>query len=65
VILAYQGNKVVGTVVSWEECPNGHDTIEGGPVQIDGTEAWQAVSCLTCNTTWTEIYRASSRLIES
>ena len=52
-------------VVNWEECPNGHTAIEGGPVQIDGNEAWQPVWCTECDVHWTEIYRASSRLIES
>ena len=30
--------------------------ISGGPVEIDGREAWQEVSCNECNEQWRDVY---------
>ena len=50
-------------LTNWERCPVcDSPQIEGGNVQIDGTEAWQPVSCLNCEASWTEVYVADMRI---
>ena len=39
------------------EC-SGND-LQGGPVEIDGGEAWQEVTCSECGRMWTDIYKLS------
>lgn len=43
-------------------CPVcGSELIEGGFVEISGTEAVQAVSCTECGAAWEEAYAFSGR----
>lgn len=38
-------------------CPVcGSDEIQGGPVDVDGNQATQEVSCDACNSTWDDVY---------
>ena len=46
------------TKVGGAICPSCHSNdIEGGNVDIDNWGAWQPVSCLSCGSTWTDIYK--------
>ena len=39
-------------------CPAcGSDEIEGDSITVEGTAAFQAVSCLVCYATWEDVYR--------
>ena len=31
--------------------------ISGGQVQVEGTEAWQEVSCSDCDERWRDVYK--------
>lgn len=38
-------------------CPFcGGGNIEGGPVEIDGGDAWQEITCADCEADWTDHY---------
>ena len=51
------------TSQEWERCPLcGSEGIEGDSVQIEGTEAWQEMSCQRCDGSWTEVYEAKGRI---
>ena len=54
--------------IKWEECPNTmaetggeHHSVEGGSITIDGTKAWQNITCTVCGLSWIEVYKASHR----
>lgn len=39
------------------QCPNcASDQLEGDSVEIDAGIAWQKVSCLDCDSSWTDCY---------
>lgn len=39
-------------------CPDcGSDQLEGGPFMSDCDCAWQDISCLSCDTEWSDIYK--------
>lgn len=39
-------------------CPNCESCdIEGGSVEIDGSEAWQKVHCHECEFAWIDVYQ--------
>ena len=47
----------------WSQCPVCDSfNIEGDWVEISGGEASQDVECLSCNATWTEVYKQSDRV---
>ena len=47
---------------NWQHCPVcGSDRIEGHTIEVDGTTAWQPVSCKTCESDWNEVYQAIGR----
>jgi len=38
-------------------CPNcGDEQIEGGSIVVEGSAAWQPVSCLACDARWNDTY---------
>lgn len=46
----------------WQHCPVcGSDRINGHTVEVDGTAAWQPVSCDNCGSDWNEVYEAVGR----
>jgi hypothetical protein len=53
--------EIVGTL-DWQHCPVcGSDRIEGHTVEVDGTSAWQPVTCRVCGSDWNEVYEAVGR----
>ena len=51
------------TAREWSQCPfcKGQG-IEGNSVQVEGAEAWQAITCQRCEGTWTDVYEAANRI---
>jgi transcription elongation factor Elf1 len=46
-------------------CPVcGFDQVDGGSVEIDGTQARQSVTCLECDASWTDVYELVNREID-
>lgn len=52
-------------IVDWELCHLCDGNLEGGPVNIEGRIAAQDVTCLGCDTSWTELYEATRRVMHS
>ena len=62
-IFAKTTRSATADATDWEACPICMSKdIQGGNIQIEGKEAWQPVSCLTCGAGWTEVYEANIRI---
>lgn len=39
-------------------CPNcGSSDINGGPVEVDASTAWQEITCQDCSASWNDLYQ--------
>lgn len=48
----------------WEHCPHcGHDSTEGSSMSIEGTLAYQLMTCNRCSNSWTEQYIRYTRTL--
>ena len=53
--LAYKKRKYISKSHLCLNC--GSSNIEGGSINIDAGGATQDISCLTCDSTWTDLYK--------
>ena len=38
-------------------CPSCRSSqIDGGHIEVDGSSAWQEITCFECGATWTDVY---------